>query len=305
MDSKIKIGAFTIITDAEYRQDPWKESINQMLRVFDYVVVVHGSISDAELVSKEFGGNFNKRLFLKYLYWPQPEWSYDELPKHLNLGLNTLRELGCKWAVKLDIDMAIHEADENALRVAIRTADRHGRWLVSLEKYQFFKPTKCYEKGKIPIGVNLEKPIAYGFDFDRYTDLCQPIKWDGVTDAMVNGKKTGIPGGRRIEESSIFSSPVHVWNYDYTFKTEERSKELIYEFDKAHERFWGQGYSGKKGDEITQESAMHDFIMLSTGRWQKMIKEKKIENHPIAFQESLMNLTSPQFGFDLWGKIVQ
>lgn len=300
----MKIGAFTIMTDGDYRQDPWRESIRQMLQVFDYVVVVHGSALDAEKINKEFNSLAEKRLILKYLYWPQPEWSYEELPKHLNLGLNTLKELGCNWGVKLDIDMAIHEKDESLLRTYLSRAERGGHWLMRLEKYQFFKPNKCYEKGKIPIAVNLSKPIMYGFDFDKYTDLCQPIKYDGQ-EAIVNGKPTGIPAGRKINDYSIMDSPVHVWNYDYTFKTEERASELIYEFDKAHERFWGQGYSGKRGDEITKESAMHDFIMLSSGRWQKMIKDKKIEDHPKHFIESLKSLSYAQFGFGLWGKIVQ
>lgn len=306
MDKEMKIGAFTIITDPIHRQDPWKEGIAQMLEVFDEVVVVHGSADDPYLISAYFQDHPQKqKLTLRYLNWPQPEWSYEELPKHLNLGLNTLIDIGCDWGVRLDIDTAVHEKDSEELRKVIGDAERRGIWLVRLEKYQFFQANKCYEKGKIPLVVNLKKPISYGFDFDRYNDLCQPIKWDGKTEAMVNGKSTGIPAGRKVNDSSIMDSKIHVWNYDYTFKTKERAAELLYQFERAHERFWQQGYTGRKGDDITPESAMYDFIQLSSGRLKKMVIQKNITDHPHHFQYSLNRLTSPQFGFDLWAKTVQ
>lgn len=299
----MKIGALTMITNPDYRQDPWREGIGQMLEVFDYVSVVCGREEDVEMVREAFP--FEQRLHLTFSHWPQPAWSYEELPKHLNLGLDCLRATECDWAVRLDIDTAVHEKDRGALYAALGMALGHGKWIALVEKYQFFKPNRCHQKGKMPLCINLNTPVVYGFDFDHYTDLCQPIHWDGKQTAIMHGRDTGIPAGRRPDMKWAFHTRLHVWNYDYTFKTIERATELLYEFDRAHERFWGQGYSGRKGAEITPESALEDFLALSLGRWKNMHIVKKIEEHPLHYQASLASLSSPQWGYSLWDKIVQ
>jgi len=191
------------------------------------------------------------------------------------------------------------------LYAALGLARGHGKWLARVEKYQFFKPTLCHEKGKMPLCVNLDAPIVYGFDFERYTDLCQPIEWNGKYTAIMHGVDTGVPAGRRPDDTKVFNTGIHVYNYDYTFKTEERAKELLYNFDRAHERFWGQGYTGKKGDEITPNTAMQDFIDLSLGRYSRMMKPKAIKDHPKHFIPSLEALTYAQWGHSLWDKTVQ
>lgn len=304
----MKVVAITMITDPEHRQDPWKEGIGQMLEVFSEVVVVCGREADVQMVNAHFR---DSRLYAKYLHWPQPEWSYEELPKHLNAALSTARELGADWIVRLDIDTAVHEKDFGALRHQLMRANVMEKWMVAFEKYQFFKPERCFEKGKMPLAIKADSPICYGFDTERYTDLCQPIVWDGKTTALISkeGKVIAypVPAGTKPDKRKLLEVGVHVWNYDYTFKTMARAAELLYQFDRAHERFWGQGYSGRSGPEITVESAMDDFLKLSAGRWERMLKGKAmgISDHPKHFQESLRRLGSSQFGRGLWGKIVQ
>src|SRR3990172_8644185 len=127
----MKIGAFTMITNPDYRQDPWRESIGQMLDLFDQVVVVCGKKEDVEITRAEFP-NAGSRLHLGYMEWPQPEWGYEELPKHLNRGLDAMRTLGCDWAMKFDIDTVVHENDIGTLREGIKRADRAGAWLASV-----------------------------------------------------------------------------------------------------------------------------------------------------------------------------
>jgi hypothetical protein len=306
----MKVGAFTMVTDPDHRQDPWREGIAQMIEVFDAVVVVCGREKDIDMIRTHFK-NTEGKLFLIYLDWPQPEWSYDELPKHLNLGLQTLRDMGCDWAVRLDIDTCVHEQDKHMLKCKLGLAMEHGQWVASFEKYQFVKPGICYEKGKVPLAVRLTAPIAYGFDRKGYGDLCQPIIWDGKTMLVMNKppgppKEYDIPIGERVPQEKVFTMrAMHVWNYDYTFKTKERATELLFQFDKAHERFWGQGYSGLKGPEITPESALADFLVLQGERWKRMIKPKELSEHPKHFQQSLGALSCEQFGFDLWDKSVQ
>src|SRR3990167_6540573 len=166
----------TMITDPDARQDPWRESIAQALEIFDRVVVVCGADTDAIMVINQFPGH---DIACPLLHWPQPEWSYEELPRHLNAGLAVARG---------------------------------------------------YEKGKIPLAINCAFPIQYGQFENDYSDLCQPMMPTDRTRKMPDGTYD-IPLGRKIPGAA--STAVHVWNYDYSFKTIERATELLYHFDRS------------------------------------------------------------------------
>lgn len=295
----MKIIAFTILTDPDYRQDPWRESIRQALEVFDEVIVIHGKKEDDELLSKEFAGQ--KRISWYYLDWPQPDWSYEELPRHLNLGLDKCRAYGADWAVKFDSDMLFHEKEKDKIRKALLALKYEGIMLASFEKYQFFKVDMGYEKGKLPIAVNLKFNTCYGMDSGRYTDLCQPIVPDGKT--KFNKAKYEIPKGPAIDPNKIKTTGLHVWNYDYSFKTEERSKELLFHFDRSHAKFWGAGYSGRKIEDITPDSAFNDYMALVQGRIKKCSHKFKTEDHPKYIQKRIAEIKPEEFGHSLWGKV--
>jgi len=303
----MKIGMFGILNNPQYRQEPWWESIRQNLECFDCVSLVCARQEDIDMIRAEFPNEEREgRLWMSQMDWPFPEWSYEMLPMHLNAAMRQCKRMGCDWGVKLDVDTVLHEKDIYEMRSWVKRADAKGKWAATIEKYQFFKPTRCYEKGKIPLFINLKKSIAYGFDIERYTDLCQPIKWDTESKAVVNGKKYDTPLGHTIPADKMGVIPgVHVWNYDYTLRTKERAIELLYWIEKAHDKFWGKGYVNRSGDDITRESAFQDFINLSMGRWQKMNTEKKIEDHPKYFQDLLRKLKPEQWGYDLWGHYPQ
>lgn len=301
----MKIGTFGMLNNPEYRQEPWRESIAQKLLCFDVVCLVCGNKGDIAMLKAQFPEAYGTKLLPVYREWPFPEWSYEQLPQHLNEALELARFSGCQWAVRLDVDTVVHERDIAELRHAIAEADRAGKWLAAVQKMQFFMPTKYYEKGKMPLCVNLQKPVAYGFDTTRYTDLCQPIEWDGKTKLFFNGKHYDVPVGTAVSEEKVLQvSKVKLFNYDHTFRTQERATELLYEIECAHARFWGQGYNKKQLHEITRESAMADFIGLSLGRYQRMQLSMEIGKHPKHFQAILSGLQYPQWGFALWGKAV-
>lgn len=304
-DNALKIGTFGIINNPEYRQEPWRESIRHRLDFFDVVCLVCGNKDDINMLNEYFAKEVdNNKLILLYKNWPFPEWSYEELPKHLNEALILVKKQKCDWAVKLDIDTVFHEKDNKKFRFAINKAEILGKWMVSFSKLQFFLPERCWIKGSLPIAINLKKPVCYGFDTDKYTDLCQPIQWDGLTKLVYNGIEYSIPVGNSIKNSYILKSRrIKLFNYDFTFRTFERSIELLYQIEMAHSRFWGKGYSGLEIGDITRDSSMKDFLNLSKDRFLKMNKNMKISEHPKHFQDSLRTLKKGQWGFDLWGKI--
>lgn len=303
-EDNLKIGSFGIMNNPEYRQEPWKESIKSRLYFFDIVCIVCGNASDIEMIKREFPNDIvSGKLVAIYKHWPFPEWSYEELPKHLNESLSLVKKAGCDWAVKLDIDTVFHEKDKIKFRATIRKANNLNKWVVSFLKLQFFIPTKYWVKGYLPIAINLKKPIVYGFDVNKYTDLCQPIEYTN-NHFIYNDNKYDIPVGNSIEAKKIISSKkIKLFNYDFTFRTYERAVELLYQIEMAHARFWGKGYSGFKIESITRESSMKDFLDLSLDRCKKMKKTMDIMDHPVFFRKTLESLKENQWGFSLWNKL--
>lgn len=300
----MKIGTFGIMNNPEYRQEPWRENISNRLAFFDVVCLVCGNESDIELLAKTFPVEWkNGKLKAFYKYWPFPEWSYEELPKHLNAALELVKAQGCDWAVKLDIDTVFHEKDKALFYTLMQKADERGKWVVSFGKYQFFKPTRYWIKGSLPVALKMSAPLAYGFDNTRYTDLCQPIVWDRCSKVVYNGREYDIPSGPAVLSDKIYKvKELNVFNYDYTFRTYDRSVELLYQIEMAHARFWGKGYSGLKIDNITRQTSINDFMRLSRDRYAHMNKKMRINDHPRFFQDILSNLKIGQWGFDLWYK---
>lgn len=302
----LRVCVFGIMNNPDYRQEVWRESVAQRLICFDAVCLVCGREEDLPMLAAAFPEAWQSgKLKAVYKHWPFPEWSYEELPRHLNAALSLAREQGCEWLIKLDLDTVLHEKDTVVFQRALQEATRRKKWVVSLPKIQFFMPGKYWRKGTLPVVIHSSAPIAYGFDHTRYTDLCQPIVWNGVSSVSYNGKTYDIPSGDTVPGKKVFhAAGLSLFNYDFTFRTYERSIELLYQIEMAHARFWGKGYSGIPFEEITRESAMNDFLKTSTDRYQHMNTRMNIEGHPVVFQQMLQNLGPGQWGFDLWNKIL-
>lgn len=304
-DLDLKIGTFGIMNNPEYRQEAWRESIAQRLAVFDVVCLVCGREEDLTMLADAFPKQWaSGALKAVYKYWPFPEWSYEELPRHLNAALALAHEQKCHWMVKFDLDTVLHERDADRLRKEAARASQKGKWIISIPKLQFFTPTRYWCKGSLPIMINMDAPIAYGFDRTQYTDLCQPIVWDGHSTVVYNAVQYDIPSGDPVPADKIYRvRGITLFNYDFTFRTYERSIELLYQIEMAHARFWGKGYSGISIEHVSRETAMQDFLDLSKQRLTHMTKSMSIQNHPHNFQQTLRGLTPDQWGHHLWGKM--
>ena len=294
-----------MITNPDYREDPWRESIAQALDVFDAVFVVCGRREDVAQVYEAFPTDRGDRLRAEFLDWPQPEWSYEELPRHLNFGIErVLAELDPTWIFKFDIDVAVHEHDRDRLRWELLRLFNARKALATFEKLQFFQVRRAYEKGKIPLALNvaLYPQMRYGHDSTRYTDLCQPIIPSGEVSTM-NPTGHPIPKGLPVEGFKVASTGLRIWNYDYSFKTKERATELLFHFDRSHALFWSAGYGGKKLEEITPETALGEYLELVRGRAKKCLKRFEPAEHPHHFRRIVAEIRPEQFGHSLWNEI--
>lgn len=296
-----------MITNPAYRQDPWREHVRQMLLCFDFAIVVVGRREDLQLFTDSyFTQDELARTHVEYLVWPQPEWSYEELAKHLNVGLRIARSLEVDWVIKLDIDTFVHEKDRGQLRSKLAMFHNNDVIAATFEKYQFFKVDRAYEKGKVPLAINMGHNVWYGYNKDKYTDLCQPILKEADFCDVVIGERAvhfDIPSGKTIPENRIQPIGVHVWNYDYSFKTEERMLELLYHFDRSHAKFWGVGYSGRSLDEITPETAMQDYVNLVSGRVKKCIHMIPANEHPVMIRPRVEGIEPHEWGHSFCGRV--
>lgn len=307
------IAAITIITDPDYRQDPWREWLQQAVRCFDLVVIVCGREADI-LQVREFLAHLpdepRGNVLIEYMEWPQPAWSFEELPRHLNRAIEIAKEHDPAWIIRLDCDTFIHENEMPLLRQKLHFMKRAGIPCATLEKYQFYSPTRAFEKGKVPLCLNADQPIRYGKIRGAYSDLCQPIMFQGAMIEQVHREDTSvyqlrfpIPEGPALSARRRVTTAVHAWNYDYTFKTEERARELLYHFDQAHAMFWGRGYSGLHIDEITPWTAFGDYIRMIRGRYGRALHLMKPSDHPAGIRPAIEALRPDQFGHSLWGMI--
>lgn len=253
----MRLSILTTITNPEKRQDKWHEALACYLDLADEVIVVDGTllaplIKSSKIISK-----------IKYIFLPwSDEWSWEELPKHLNTGLD---QCTGDWVLKLDIDQFIHEKDFVKLRTKLEEADSKYYPTASLSKFTVFSPTKAFQKGQIPIAINRrsKSKIAFGLDPKIRTDLCYPILVAGWKE--INGYK--LPIGNVIEKT--FRTGIRLYNYDYFFKDLEFSLSEFERFARAYERFFK-----------TKPFSAETFLALRRAYSRKTNYKLSLDDHP-------------------------
>lgn len=299
----MKIIGITIFTDPDYRQDPARECVRQILEICDEAVIVYGK-QDDQMIVDHLEAEYPGRIHSEYMEWPQPEWTMDQLPKHLNQALEIARQAGADWIIKYDSDCFINEKDKEVIRKCLLEELHSPVIAMMVEKVHMITSTHALMKSDIPVIIKAKSQICYGQNLNHYTDLCQPIIWNQNAMYEANDDKSlAIPTGQEIPRDLIKRTGVWQYNYGYCFKTFERSFELLYWFDIAHALWWGVGWHKTPLTGITQDSAMYEFIKMMTERVGRALKRVPIEQHPKHIQPRLRGLKPEQFGYNCWGKI--
>lgn len=298
----MKITGITIFTNPDYRQDPARECVRQMLEVCDEAVIVYGWLGDQEIV-EQLQREYPGRIRAEYLDWPQPEWTLEELPKHLNYALAIARYHGADWIIKFDSDSFIHEKDAADLRLALEQQLDTNVLAMMLEKANVLSPNLVLQKSDVPFCIKAKSPIVYGQDLDHYTDLCQPILWDNISYCAASDEKLKIPAGRCIARELIKRTGIWQYNYGYSFKTYDRARELLYWFDIAHIKWWGVSWFKRSKQALSEDVSMADYLTMMRGRIKKATKRMELRDHPKHIQQRLRTLEPEQFAYNFWGLI--
>ena len=286
MADNLKVSVFVTVGNERYapdeRGDAWREAIRSYEAIANEVIIVSGNLNWNPDMTE-----FTKSRIV-YMDWPW-EWSWEELPKHLNLGLS---ECKGEWAIRCDIDYIFHEDDMKSIRAHL--AKHWGAPFCSLSKRQFVFTDAYYEKGQVPIAINrtlTTRGLMFGNATNIRTDLCYPI-W------KVSENERGIPEGIYNEnECARISAPVYV--YDYSFKTKEQTREEFHRFARAYYRYFGDYKLGR-----TEEDSWQIFVNGMKEKREKCIhKMEGIDSHPKFIRERLRKLTPDEFAYNGWGII--
>lgn len=275
--NNMKISGFVCLTNPEERQDPWREHVASALSWADELVIVNGG--------KPLSYPDNRVRFIEYA-WPY-DFSWEELPKHLNAGLEACTG---DWAIRLDVDYIFEDGIADELRD--RLAQINDMRVATFQKMSAILSTKFYQKGGISLGFNKRfADTVVGRANEEHTDLCMPI--------VKEGEEDGVPFGRLPTEHETGRTGIRLYNYDYTFKTREFSKAEFWRFSKAYYKYFGEYNWGD-----TEEKAIAIFEEMMRGRLAgRHIYTFSPDEQPSFIREKIKDIKPEEFGYDGWGKL--
>lgn len=207
--------------------------------------------------------------------WPEEfEWKF--IGEQFQKGYEQAQG---SWVMRMDLDYFLHERDKEQLRkMMIRYADVPA---LSLWKYQFIIPDRYTIKSRVVLLLNKGK---YGdrIKLNAGGDLCQPSL-----------------DGKLIDPSSIPEARIPIYNYDFTWKTQDVVRKDFARFARSYAKFKGEPKWGS--DERT---SFNFFMKMMIGRFEaRESKQIPISDHPKFIQEKLKTLAPGHFGYAAWGNL--
>lgn len=286
----MKISIHTTITNPDYWQYAWKESIDSFLAMADEVIIVCGCREDLRLIMENYSDEYNdKRIKLEYLHWPY-DFSWEEIAKHFNIGLKSCTG---DWAIKCDLDYVFHEKDIDEFKLQLSKYENMP--VCSMVKFNVLHKYIGYQKVHSAFIVNkklMGDKIKYGVSTTEDTAWGYPIMVEGIDE------KTELPIGRSFMDNEIGRIGIDFWNYDNFFKTIERTKEHFLRFSIARNKA-GFGYTwGKTGDEALEKFC--DMMKSRIKKTKGINKPLTIDSHPKYIRETIKNMKPEQFGYNNW-----
>jgi len=280
--AKSTIGVHVTITKPTEQGYAWKEAITNYLQFADQVVVVDGGSTLEEL---KWITMQSSKIKLVTLDWPE-KWHWSELPKHNQLGLESL---DTDWAMRMDIDYLIHESDHANLKFVLNKLSKENWLLASLTKKVILNRHKYYKKCDLPIIINKDRAgtaIAYGYDPKIDSDWCFPI-------LRKKQDEKGVWTGTTMDERMIYRTGINCWDYDYFFRNKEKVQERFWAFSQAWYTATGKWSWGNNPEE-----AFIVFCKQGMGRLSKQIYDIAMEGHPAAIRERVSSMGIGEWGYN-------
>lgn len=208
--------------------------------------------------------------------WPQ-EFSWEYIGQTFDKGYQACSG---DWVIRMDLDYFFHEDDMSKLLWVLNK--NYYRPAISFWKYQFIKADRASIKSRLAIAFN-KREYGSRIRLDSGGDLCQPSL-----------------DGKQLSTEFMREARIPVYNYDFTFKTEEVVAKDFARFARA----WSRRFGEDKWGDGTEETAIAKFKEMMLGRYLNRANTIiPIDEHPKYIKDKLHKLTPEQFGYNLWGMI--
>lgn len=273
----MKISVIVITANPIHKQYAYYEALQSYAELADEVIVFDGGFETFSVPPRK----------TIVMHEPDPEvWGWEEHALRLNKALDAATG---DWIIKVDIDWIFHE--NSFVEIRKRLEGLTDKPVASFQKMNFYPNMKYKQKGEVPIAINkiFKDRVRFGKDQSVYTDLTYPI-WN-----LQGVDRKGVPIGDLVDVDYWGRTGVEFWNFDYTFKTIKRAKELFLRGSQAHENYFGKSQWGKNEDEA------FDVFIKNMKHQQKVgFDIKKIGMLPKYIRERITNLKPEEFGYNGW-----
>ena len=289
IQNNMKISAFTITTNCIKNQYPVIESIKSVLDKVDELIIVDGHSTD-DTVDQIKALNSNKITIIqdKETYW-EDDWTYWRMGRNLARGFD---ECTGDWIIKFDTDYLFQ--DDYYLRGEFEVMTDEKRYILSLSRRNFQMTDRYFEKSQKTLAVNKKLCIETGLDVKWGYDL---KNW-GLCDEAIVYKETKdnlLQGDLLRSVAKKGLTGCDIFNYGYSFRSEEVGKELMFRNMRAFYRQQGKGVP-------TKENIWESYKCACRNAFEKS-KQYPVEfsEHPEVIQERIKNLTPDRQGYNYWG----
>lgn len=290
----MKLSAFVGVTNPEYWQFPYLEALRSYCDLADEVIVVDGGSTDGSLEEiDELSKEYPNKIKVIHSEWKWTD-TVRQVPIHYNKGLDACTG---DWAIKLDIDYVFHENDLTDYRDRLLQHDRHENILAMYcSKFNIYNRGQYYNKGSVPIALHkkfIGDKVRIGVH--KGNDRCDwaiPIIVDEIIDE--------VPYGLPISHTLIKHTGVPVYNYDCTFRDEDRCRKWFNRTAKAYRDETGYPLYGKDDDDAWKQWLAIRETQKKTASFKSISIDEHGVTHPKYIREKLTNMTSEMWGYDNW-----
>lgn len=268
----MKLSIFTTIGRPISRGDAWKPAFDSYMGLADEVIVVDGNtVTDSNDPDFIKGYGENEGFYKKIYSWPK-EFGWPLIGQQFQRGYEACSG---DWVIRADLDMIFHERDYRAIRMACE--NNPDAPALSFWKFQFVLPDRYNLKSRIVIAVN-KKKFGDRIRFDSGGDLCQPSL-----------------DGDYISPADVPEAQIPVYNYEKIIKTPRQIADDQGRMERAYLRHFNYTQMGSDGSD---QDAYNKWVEAQKGKFNKPHKYIKLTDHPKVMQDTIINLTPDQFGYN-------
>jgi len=273
------ISAFCLTTNSDTWGYPYIESIKSFLPIVDELIIIDGGSTDSTIDNIKALSSKIRIVNDKDTKW-EDVWKYSRMSHNFDRGFQE-----CKGdvVIKFDIDNILLERHEKLLKDDLLKLKESRAYSITFNKRNVQVKNHYYLKKPKTLAVNKrlckENRINahYGLDINN---------WGWGNEAIESKRfKNGIHYGNLLRLQSCMGTNVAIYNYDFIFRSEKNTKELLYRFFRAISL--QKGYTSFKDKE-------HIYKKYCIGRDNndKGVHRHKlnIEEHPKIIQNKLKKL---------------